>query len=100
MQGTSWINYHQEDQAIAAAGIDQGMGDIGPVRGGIARVKQVMFTRGFNLELAFDPGDEFPRAREMSGTAQGARLAEGHFVKLHVLFQMQRTEGTDTAVAI
>ncbi len=76
------------------------MGHIRTVGGGIARVKQVLLARGFNLKLAFDHGDEFPRASEMSRTAQSAFLAEGHLIKLHVFFQIQRTQRADAAIPI
>ena len=96
----SGINHDEEDQGFSAARIDQGMGHIRTVGGGIARMKQVLLARGFNLKLAFDHGDEFPRSGEMSRTAQSAFLAEGHFIKLHVLLQIQRTQRADAAIPI
>ena len=76
------------------------MGDIGAVSGGIARMQHVLFARRFDLKLAFDHGDEFPRAGKMGSTAQNPFLAEGHFIKFHVLLQMQRTQRADAAIAV
>ena len=99
-RGASPVNHDEEYDRFGFAGINEGVGDIGPVAGGIARADLLGIARGLNAQSSFLDCEEFTSAFEMRGTAQSPTRLQAHFVELDILFQVQRGEGANPAIFV
>lgn len=97
---SSGVDHHQKNQGFAPPRIAQRVRRVRPIRRRVPRVQQVPIPRNLHRQLPLDHGDEFPRPHIVRRAHQGPAPPQGHFIKLHVLFQMQRTQSADPAVPI
>lgn len=80
--------------------VDDGVGDIGAVIGGIAGEQGIRIIAAFDADGAFDDREVFAGAGEVGGAAQGSAGFELEFVQFDVLFEIERAEGAEAAEVV
>ena len=96
----SAIDIHEEEDGFAAAGVDDRVGHVGAVVGGVAGFEDFRVAGGLNADLALLDGEEFAGAFEMGRAAERPAGLELDLVEFHVLFEVQRRERADAAVFV
>ena len=76
------------------------MGHIRSIAGGVAGRQRVTVAGAFHAHVAAGDSEEFPGSLKVRGTAEGSAFFEAEFVKLDILFQVQRGEGANVAVVV
>ncbi|MFM1941124.1 MAG: hypothetical protein RI897_106 [Verrucomicrobiota bacterium] len=94
------VDDDEEHLCGAFAAVDDGVGDIGRVVGGISCGERFRMCAGFDADAAVDDREEFAGALEVGCAAEGSAFTESDFVELHVLFEVEGGESPYGAVIV